>query len=492
MSIDDFLQEYELKIEKEFEINGVPAQWASGVLGPRFWGDEDAIINLDEPDIPAADGGSDMAAACSSDQKFIAISLDNRIYIYDIETREMRSEALGHDSNIQSMHFLSPSSQDSISAPSTHVSPSSEESPTYLLFVEGERDGLEDGVTVVWKVDASGRLLVDTAPLAVEQMVESAMASISTHFAQHPDMVESEIQAIRSGLTTTLKRVDLRKGQKQRQVLPGRFPSFDSEPFSRDGKQCIFITYGRTTQHGMRSADELPQIVVWDIANSREVCRLQGHTDAITWASWAADDQAIVTASWDETFKFWDAQTGRCEKTIGPTGGQNWKGSVSPDGQYCVLSGGQPTQVTIYMINGIKSANVDCSALLGRRSSWIREINWSPKGNEIAITSGRKVCLVNPNTGNIETIVQLEDDGTMLNSFATFRTPRWFDEGRKLVLRGSDKTIYVWDREENCKWRFQRPQGVQVDHYNQSVYYLADRQMIVSVDGDLKVRFWNL
>jgi hypothetical protein len=87
-----------------------------------------------------------------------------------------------------------------------------------------------------------------------------------------------------------------------------------------------------------------------------------------------------------------------------------------------------------------------------------------------------------------------EDQACLTRLFAGFLDVAWVDGGKKLLVRCHDNTIFVWDRERNVKWRFQRPDGTQLPNTGSGFAHVDDGEsgMIVALNGDGKVRYWKL
>lgn len=489
MGPERFLKEYELALDKEFERNGKAADWANETSAHRFWGSEDGLLTLRDDD-PKESGGpwgrDECEGTLSIDEHLLAVSTNVVIRIYDVRSQEVCAELIGHQNNVSQLFFA----PECTTISRADYSNAGSKKEKYRLF-SCANEQREDEI-IAWSLDEEGHQLERTMPFAIQDMADRATAAISPDLATHHNLNESDIDALRARFVEALQVADTKNRIKDLPHWPGEFPSFNSQPISTDGTALLHIVDGETTQHGMRPAAKLPQIVVVDLDTQSERCRLAGHTDAIMWASWSPDGTTIATASWDQHFKIWDARTGECRHTIGPTNVQNWAGAFSPDGKYVLLSGGQEVRVAIYDVEtGERLVVLQSEGL--KLESWIRYFAWNPAGDCIALVNGKEIVLWHPFDDNkVETILKLKTDGTMLTRYNGFSMIKWAQGGRKLLLQDSARTTYVWDREEDVKWRFERPQGLALDLYTRDVFYLDEKDMVLSLDGDRKVRFWKL
>lgn len=279
MSRERFLREYEVELDKEFERDGKVAQWAPGVSGPRYWGSEDATISLKEDDpnkvnVPSA------ATALSPDDRLLAVATNASIRIYDLSSKKMHAEMIGHLSNVRTLHFAPRRQELSTASPSSHPLGNGKHQE-YVLFSEGAEVSGADGQIISWILDGEGRQLSRTMPFAIEGMADRAIAAISMDLYEHHGLSEDDVESIRTGFVERLQIADIKNRVKHLPVWDGHFPSFGTYPVSHDGQSVLYTAYGETTQDGMRPPEELPQIVVLDIATGTERCRLKGHTDAI-------------------------------------------------------------------------------------------------------------------------------------------------------------------------------------------------------------------
>ena len=68
--------------------------------------------------------------------------------------------------------------------------------------------------------------------------------------------------------------------------------------FSPDGQRIVTGSWDQTAK-------------VWEAASGRELLTLKGHSDAIVSVAFSPDGQRIVTGSEDQTAKVWEAASGR-------------------------------------------------------------------------------------------------------------------------------------------------------------------------------------
>jgi hypothetical protein len=92
----EVLREYRLEVATEFHHDGQDAQWASSTAH-RFWGDEDAYIELDTSVVPESRRQRQRCAmAVSSDGRLLVVAGSSVIQIFETKTQNLLGELKGH------------------------------------------------------------------------------------------------------------------------------------------------------------------------------------------------------------------------------------------------------------------------------------------------------------------------------------------------------------------------------------------------------------
>jgi WD40 repeat protein len=266
--------------------------------------------------------------------------------------------------------------------------------------------------------------------------------------------------------------------------------------------------------------------------NSPDVERatLERHAGDVTACAFSPDGRKVVTGSWDDTLKLWDAETGRCEATLEGCGGGVWACAFSPDGQSFVSACGDhtlklrdaetgsckaileghraPVRACAFSSGGDTMVDIvsgsDDKTLKFWNAGWSTESHalpddrlWRyapPPGH----TGGITACAFSPDGARVvsaswDKTLKLWDVGTRTCT-ATFGGHRdaiyacaYSPDGRRIVSAGGDKTLKLWDvRTERCVATLEGHTG--------EVYacaFSADGEMIVSAGWDGSLKFWD-
>ena len=109
-----------------------------------------------------------------------------------------------------------------------------------------------------------------------------------------------------------------------RLTLKGHDDEVWSAAYSPDGKRIVTASFDETAK-------------VWDANTGQELMTLEGHGREVYSVAYSPDGQRIVTASDDKTAKVWDANTGQELFTLKGHDGAVW--SASPDGKRIATAG---------------------------------------------------------------------------------------------------------------------------------------------------------
>ena len=112
---------------------------AAQLNGPRSWGEENESIQLKDDD-PLRANVSSFASALTSDGRYLAVSTNAVIRIYDVGLLALCSELSGHENNVWQLRFVHVDAQES----------------GYKLFSSGAEVSGGDGKVHIWDISANG------------------------------------------------------------------------------------------------------------------------------------------------------------------------------------------------------------------------------------------------------------------------------------------------------------------------------------------------
>jgi WD40 repeat protein len=253
------------------------------------------------------------------------------------------------------------------------------------------------------------------------------------------------------------------------------------------------------------------QQAVYDV---RERNRLQGHRDVINSVSFSPDGQTIITASQDNTIRFWNLEgkelkilkeenqafksvsfspngqtiaaiTGDLSVYLWKSDGtklltlkgkdteNHYKTSIgfSPDGQIIAVPGPNST-LSFWSVNGQKLTDFQ-----GHKGIW--SLKFSPNGKTIAI-------------GYQDGIVRLQNlGGQNLRTFRASNKAIWdlsfSSDGRLLATANGDTTIKLWNLDGKELQSFKGH-----TNYPTSVRFSPDGKIIASAGADKYIKLWSL
>ncbi len=249
-----------------------------------------------------------------------------------------------------------------------------------------------------------------------------------------------------------------------------------SVAFSPDGKRIVSGSWDQTVK-------------VWDAGTGTEALSLKGHT--ITSVAFSPDGKRIASGSWDKTVKVWDAATGT--ETLSLKRHTGWVTSVafSSDGKRIVSgSGGLDAQKKAVQEVRVWDAGTGTETLsLKGHTSWVNSVAFSADGKRIVSGSrdntvkvwdadtGTETLSLKGHTGPVTSVAFSPDGKRIVSGSGGFD-----DHGRI-----SPGEVKVWDAATGTEALSLKGHTALVT----SVAFSPDGKRIVSGSEDNTVKVWD-
>jgi len=498
MSSADFPQFWRYAIGKDFAdpSSGEPAQYVPGHPQYRDSG-ETFKLTFDK---------SVSSMSLNADSTLLALAVGSAVHVYHLSTRELVKVARGHTNDVGAVAW-------SPTDPKLFVTSSSKPFHT----PDDEDVPNEKSEILFWNLDdiaeaARDGVVGNIAQSVLDTITSDILSYNSTHTSPAGSWKLTEVETARltKDLTKTLQHsLDL-SSRTQESIHGILLKSFDSKPFSPDGKSAIFLPGER----GQSNGNHPWPLAVLDVASRTTKLTLEGHTDDITHASYNPAGTLIGTASWDGTFRIFSAVTGETvyvlrSDTEDEETCQNWTAGYSPDGSMFAGTLGIGIFKVWNVESGVEIGNWVFAEKKGH--AWCRTLSWSEDSRFLAV-SGEALCtivVVEPKSGDsgeeiqrrhlsLEACVGLDGENGILGGFLE-TTQIEYGRGKcanKLAYRmASDRGLEVYDYVRNLKWRFAARVDEELkmlDNDGWGIFlWLEEEELIVSIDGKV-VRFWSV
>ena len=186
----------------------------------------------------------------------------------------------------------------------------------------------------------------------------------------------------------------------------------------------------------LATGNENSDIDLWDAETGRHKLKLEGHDHLVCSVNFSPDGKTVVSGSWDGTICLWDAVSG---KQINVFESENKyvfeKVVFSPDGSLIACAGniGQ-----VYLLDGNTAAHK--KTLLGHTQR-VNDIAFSPDMCTLASSSSLDGSV------RIWEVATGENIRTISNHFGENTCFTWSVDGKKIIVPGLYRTLYVWDAE---------------------------------------------
>jgi WD40 repeat protein len=202
-------------------------------------------------------------------------------------------------------------------------------------------------------------------------------------------------------------------------VIEGHTGFVLTAAFSPNGAHIVSGSYDET-------------IRVWDAMTGKQLGMLKGHTGWVFSVAFSPDGAHIVSGSADDTIRIWNAHTGKQLAVF--KGHTYWvlSAALSPDGAHIVSGSGDGT-VRVWDVDLGKQV-----AVLEGHTGWVFSVAFSPDGAHIVSGSGDKtVRLWSAHTGKQLAVLEDHKDGVWSVAFSS--------DGKCITSQNIHGAELAWD-----------------------------------------------
>ena len=241
----------------------------------------------------------------------------------------------------------------------------------------------------------------------------------------------------------------------------GHTESVRSVAFSPDGKRIVSGSWDNTLK-------------VWDATSGQETLTLKGHTNSVFSVAFSPDGKRIVSGSWDNTLKVWDATSGQETLTLKGHTNSVFSVAFSPDGKR-IVSGSWDQSLKVWDA----TSGQETLTLKGHTRE-VESVAFSPNGKRIVSGSFDKTLKVWDATSRQETL-------TLNGHTGPVSSVAFSPDGKRIVSWSEDKTLKLWDATSGQETLTLNGHTGEVS----SVAFSPDGKRIVSGSEDKALKVWD-
>ena len=194
-------------------------------------------------------------------------------------------------------------------------------------------------------------------------------------------------------------------------------------------------------------------VKLWNADTGKCLRTLKGHSKSVNSVAFSPNSNMIVSGSSDEMIKLWDADTGKCLRTLKGHSKSVNSVAFSPNSNM-IVSGSSDEKVKLWDADTGK-----CLRTLKGHSKGVDSVVFSPNGNTIASGSSDKNIRIWKGMWQLEACVRKDD-----TSLSTIEGTIYFYDVKSLKMTGSftGRDIY------SPPWRA-HPTAAELLRYDQGV-----------------------
>jgi WD40 repeat protein/serine/threonine protein kinase len=211
---------------------------------------------------------------------------------------------------------------------------------------------------------------------------------------------------------------EARAEDAQLMAVTGHTDRLRAAAFSPDGQRVVTASFDDTAR-------------IWDAHTGRELVRLRGHTDHLIAAAFSVDGRRVITASYDKTARIWDATTGGQLAVLRGHSDRLRSLALSADGRRIVTGSFDKTARVWDAASGRELLQ-----LIGH-TDVLAAVAFSPDGRHIVTGSMDKSARIWDGVSGRQILLLAHPDRVISVAYSP--------DGRRIVTGSADNMAYVWD-----------------------------------------------